>query len=186
MHGEQTGGRESLDQYRQYLLVLARSQIRQQFQGKLDASDVVQDVLLRAYEKWDQFRGTSEAELAAWLRTILASRLANALRKLGRRHADLERSIEQSLSDSSLRLGMCLAADQSSPSQHVAKVDELQRLAGGLAGLPEDQRVVLELKHLQGLSVPAIARQLGRTTASVAGLLRRGLQTLRETLDSSG
>jgi RNA polymerase sigma-70 factor (ECF subfamily) len=85
-----------------------------------------------------------------------------------------------------MRLGMCLAADQSSPSQHVAKLHELQRLACGLADLPEDQRVVLELKHLQGLTVPAIARQLGRTTASVAGLLRRGLQTLRETLDRGG
>ena len=51
-----------------------------------------------------------------------------------------------------------------------------------MTDLPADQREVVLLKHCQGLSLADIASHLGRTPAAVAGLLRRGLQQLRETL----
>jgi RNA polymerase sigma-70 factor, ECF subfamily len=48
--------------------------------------------------------------------------------------------------------------------------------------LPEEQRTAVELHHLKDESVTAIAEHLGRSEASVAGLLRRGLKKLRELL----
>jgi RNA polymerase sigma-70 factor (ECF subfamily) len=50
--------------------------------------------------------------------------------------------------------------------------------------LPDDQRLAVELHHLRDTPVAEIAAHLGRTEASVAGLLRRGLQKLRELLQS--
>ena len=52
--------------------------------------------------------------------------------------------------------------------------------------LPEEQRLALELKHLHGLQVAAIAQQLGRTKPAVVGLLYRGLKKLRELLHEEG
>jgi RNA polymerase sigma-70 factor (ECF subfamily) len=48
--------------------------------------------------------------------------------------------------------------------------------------LPDDQRTAIEMHHLRDQPVADIARALGRTEASIAGLLRRGLKRLRELL----
>jgi RNA polymerase sigma-70 factor (subfamily 1) len=69
-----------LELYRNYLALLVRVQIGRRLQGKADSADLVQETFLEATEHFDQFRGTSEAELAAWLRQILVSRLARLVR----------------------------------------------------------------------------------------------------------
>src|ERR1700694_3486323 len=109
---------EALERFRHYLLLLARHQLGRQAAGKPEASDVVQQTLLEAHRKREQFRGTTDAERAAWLRQMLAFNLADALRHLGRdkRDAARERSLEQKLEQSSIRLGSWLAAVQASPS----------------------------------------------------------------------
>ena len=55
-------------------------------------------------------------------------------------------------------------------------------LTAALERLPEDQRNVILARHCRGLGLQEIAEETGRTTAAVAGLLRRGLAVLREQL----
>ena len=68
-------GQPIVKRYRSCLLLLAEARLDRRLQGKLDPSDVVQQTLLNAHQAWTQFRGTSEAELVAWLRQILARTL---------------------------------------------------------------------------------------------------------------
>src|SRR5438067_4219499 len=81
MADEAPADRRRLEQYRDYLRLLARLQIDPRLQGKVDPSDVAQEALLKAYQALDQFQWRGEAETAAWLRQILANTLADAARR---------------------------------------------------------------------------------------------------------
>jgi len=63
---------------------------------------------------------------------------------------------------------------------------ELLTLAQALAQLPEDQRLAVEMKHLEGATVAEIAAVMERTDTAVGGLLRRGLARLRELMHPPG
>jgi RNA polymerase sigma-70 factor (ECF subfamily) len=171
-----------LERFRIYLGLLARLQLDPRLRGQLDPSDLVQQTLLRAHRNWDQCRATTDAQRAAWLRAILAHELADAVRKLERRGENRRQALEASLQESSARLEAWLQSESTSPSGRVERQERLHRLAEALARLPEDQRTALELHHLRGLPVPQVGRQMGRSAASVAGLLRRGLTELRALL----
>jgi RNA polymerase sigma-70 factor (ECF subfamily) len=171
----------TLERFRAYLRLLARLQLDPRLKGKLDPSDVVQQTLLHALQGLDQFRGHNDAEMAVWLRQILAHYLANAVRDLGRVKRDIarERSLEAALEQSSARLESWLAASQSSPSQQAQRNEQLLRLAEALTALPEAQREALTLHHLQNWTLEEVGEHLGRSPAAVAGLIKRGLKELR-------
>lgn len=173
----------ALERYREYLCLLARLQIGPRFRSKFDPSDVVQQTLLEAFAKRDQFRG-DEAERAAWLRQILAHNLADAFRAFGQARRDVgrEQPLDATLQDSSDRLENWLAAEQSSPSRRIQRHEETILLAEALASLPADNREALVLHYFQGEPLAEVARQMERSPASVAGLLKRGLKQLRERL----
>jgi len=173
-----------VEAYRDYLHLLARLQLDPRLRGKVDPSDVVQLTLIKAHQNQDQFRGGTSGEQAGWLRRILANTMIDTARKY-RREIALEHNLEQRLDESSARLDAWLAADQSSPSAALDHQERLVHLASALAQLPEEQRAAVELHHLRDASVAEVAEALGKTEASVAGLLRRGLKRLRELLQDN-
>src|SRR4029079_14709156 len=75
-HGSQGSLGALLQQYRNYLVVLASMQIDKRLQPRVSPSDVVQETMLRAHKNLAQFRGTTEQEFLGWLRQILVNNLA--------------------------------------------------------------------------------------------------------------
>jgi RNA polymerase sigma-70 factor, ECF subfamily len=173
------GPPQPLERYADYLRLLARLHIDPGLRVRVDPSDVVQQTLLIAHEKFHQFRGNTEAELAGWLRAILARTLAQASRRYRRNQPERARSLEASLEQSSVRLESFLAGRDPSPSQGAIRAEQLTRLALALAELPDEQRTAIELHYLMGHTVPDVARRMDRSIASVTGLLYRGVKALR-------
>ncbi len=174
-----------LELHRRYLALLARVQIGRRLQGKVDASDLVQETFLEAHRSFGRFRGESEAEFVAWLRQILAANLADLLRRyLGTQGRDvrLEREIRDAIDQSSVLLDRALAAPQSSPSRQAERREQGVLLANALDQLPDDYREALVLRHLEGLTFPEVARRMGRSQDSVEKLWMRGLARLRQVM----
>jgi len=174
-----------LDEFRSYLTMLARAQFDRRLHGKLDPSDIVQQTMTEAHEHYGQFRGQSRAELAGWLRQVLARNLIDAQRRFGAAKRDVarERSLDAAVDQSSMRLGTLLSAGLSSPSQKAMQHEQAVELARALEQLPDAQKEAVVLRHWHGRSLLNIAEVLDRTPVAVAGLLKRGLRKLREILD---
>ena len=172
-----------LESYQRYLRLLARVEIGRRLQGKIDASDVVQETFLDAHRQFANFRGDAEPQFATWLRQILAGTLANTVRRyLGTQARDprLERQLADDLNHSTAALGQILIDPRSSPSQVVMRREQGAIVAEALARLPEDYQTVLVLRHLEGLSFPEISLRMERSVDSVEKLWIRGLAKLKK------
>jgi RNA polymerase sigma-70 factor (ECF subfamily) len=181
---EHTLGR-LLELYRNYLSLAARVQISRRLQSKVDPADLVQETFLKAHRHFAQFRGTTEAELVAWLRQILAFNVANLVRHFYRtrgRDVRLERELVDDLERSSQAWGQGLIAEQSSPSQGAARREQAVLLADALGKLPAGYAEVIVLRHLEGLPFAEVARRMGRSVDSVEKLWVRALAQLRRLL----
>lgn len=181
-----TSGSDVLEPYRNYLRALAVAQLATRLKSKVDSSDIVQQTMLKAHLALDRAPLENPNALAAWLREILANEIADTFKRYraGKRDVDLERSIAADLDRSSSGLEAWLACDVSTPSHILEKREALSSLSDALLQLPEDMREIIVLKHLQGQSLAQVVEATGRTPASVAGLLRRGLAKLRELMAS--
>jgi len=172
---------------REYLLFLAEAQIGPAWRAKLDLSGIVQQSLLEAHQAESQVAGRIPEQRLAWLRRILANNLADEMRKLHTEMRDVrrERSLDLEIERSAVRLEVWLCGDEPTPSQVAVRDEQVLQLVQALRQLPEAQREALVLQHWHDWSLAQIAEHLGRTPAAVAGLLKRGLEQLRKTMDQS-
>jgi RNA polymerase sigma-70 factor (ECF subfamily) len=173
-----------LEKYRPFIRLLARGLLRDwpQLRAKVNQSDLAQEVLLKAFQGLAQFRGTTEAELLGWLRVILAHEFQNVCRRLvfnqGRDPA-LERSIEESLTRSSVRLGAFLEASQTPPAEAAQTREALFDLAAALETLPPDEYEMLIAHEIEGESYRKIAERLGVAPATVLNRVTEAIKKLR-------
>jgi RNA polymerase sigma-70 factor (ECF subfamily) len=173
--------------YRNYLRLLARTGIDQSLQGKADPSDLVQETLLKAHRHFEQFRGKTEAELAAWLRQILARNLADLVRRYriaDARQVSRERSLEEMIANSSATLNNLLSAHGNSPSHSAERREMSVVLADALADLSADSRDVIILRSIEERDWDEVAKKMRRSEGAVRLLWARALKRLRPLIES--
>jgi RNA polymerase sigma-70 factor, ECF subfamily len=185
-----TGGdceEETFDQFRPALMLLARTQLGTRFGRVLDDSDIVQQALLEAHRSAASCKARTAVERFAWLRRVLTNTILDAVRLHTRAKRSVDQAVEwdTTIQGSANRAELWLADRHSSPFERAERKEQLQQLASALQTLPEPQRESIELFHLQGCSLKEASELLGRTEASVAGLIHRGLKQLRLEMGSS-
>jgi len=150
-----------------------KSKIPAHLRAKLDVSDLLQEAQARILHAGANFEGRTEAAERLYIKKTMDAVTNEAIRTFDR--AKRETGREGKLPDA-------LASDHTSPTQRAVRNELIERLALALAELPADQRMAIELKHLEGLTLAATAGRMGKTEPAAAGLLRRGLRALRARL----
>ncbi len=177
-----------LGAYRAYLRFLANHGLAPKIRQRVDPSDVVQQTLLEAHRSAEDFQSRRPAEVAAWLRKILARNLAKAGRDNRRQKRDVgrERSLDADLNRSSLRLAGLLVSDEPSPSERAMQHERAVQLAAAIDEISEDRREALVLYYWRGWTFVAIAERLGVSRFVVARLVREALGDLKTRLTEFG
>jgi RNA polymerase sigma-70 factor (ECF subfamily) len=175
-----------LELYRNYLQLLARTQIDLHLRARANPSDVVQETFLQACRHFHQFRGDSEKELLGWLRAILIHNLARLVeqqvqtqKRSVRREISLDHC-RQLLDQSSAAFEAALVSPHSSPSAQAERRERAALVADQLARLPAHYRDVIVLRNLEGLAFDEVARRMDRTPGAVRILWLRALDQLRD------
>jgi len=145
--------------------------------NETDAEDVLQETFLRVYNRIGTFRG--EAAFTSWLYRIAANA---SFAKLGERrkheHADIEEVYPQ------FEQGALPQTDDWTrrPDSVLLSKEALGVLDEAISELPEDFRVVVMLRDVQGLSNAQVAEILDITVAAVKSRLHRARLFLRKRL----
>lgn len=185
------GDRPAVEQLLQRYLPGLRAFIRMRagpmIRRRESESDLAQSVCREVLEHVDKFQYGNETGFKRWLYTT-------ALRKILHRYeyyaadkrnvllemplagnGDSSRSNEQLLADAYRTF--------STPSQNAMKREEIERVEKAFDRLKDEQREVISLAHVVGLSRAEIAEQIGKSEGAVRTMLSRALAELSELLE---
>jgi RNA polymerase sigma-70 factor (ECF subfamily) len=140
--------------------------------GAVEPDDLASETFLGVFTGLAGFSGDEDA-LRAWVFTIAHRRLVDDWRRRSRR---------PQVADDADDLTDLVGGDVEDDALVRVGAADVHRLC---AGLPDDQRAVLLLRILADLTVEQVGQVMGRSTASVKALQRRGLRTLRERLETA-
>jgi RNA polymerase sigma-70 factor (ECF subfamily) len=181
-----------LDRHREALARMVRTRLDQRLSRRVDASDVVQDVLLEASQRLAGYLRDPRLPFALWLREMARDRIID----LHRRHrVAVRRSLdkEQPLSPanfgdrSSLELAGWLRDPEPTPASLALRHELHERFLDALDRMDDEDREILVIRHIEQLSNSEAASILGLSAPAAGMRYLRALRRIREILgDTTG
>lgn len=168
-----------LEPCRDYLLAVANSELDSWLRVKIGASDLVQETFVAACKNFHDFRGTSEAELMGWLRTILLNNMTTTVRAYQfteKRRADREVPLSQAMTRAT--------PSTRNPLSELLRGEKVERVQTAIGQLNDDYRQVIELRSIQQLPFNEVGLRMGRSEEATRKLWGRAVIVLSELLES--
>ena len=184
--GDASAREELFNQCRQYVQLLARTQVETWMKTKVDASDLVQQTLLEAHRGFEEFRGVSEGEWLAWLRMILTHNTQDFVRRYRQTE---KRAVHREVSLDAPLPGLSASfrsepedSDAETPSQLLSRQEQEIALANAIGQLSPDHQDVIVLRNLQRLPFDEVAKRMNRSRPAAQMLWMRAVKRLEELL----
>ena len=183
--GESTAVNELMERHRQSLRQMVQLRMDRVISQRVDASDIVQDVLLEASQRLTDYMQDPRLPFHLWLRQLAKDQLIDTHRRhrvAQRRSADREQHLGQGGDHSSLDLGAQLRDQQLTPAAATLRKEFQQRFYQALEQLEEDDREIVLMRHVEQLSNSEVAQALGLSQPAAGMRHLRALRRLREIL----
>ena len=183
--GDEAARNDLFDRCRNYVNIIARTQMETWMRTKVDASDLVQQTLMEAHQGFEQFRGNNEGEWLAWLKQILSRNTTDFMRhyRTAKRAVGKEVNLTQNQDNQTQAWDLTDALPTA--SQLLMQHESQLQLADAIAKLSPDYQEVIHLRNLQQLSFNEVAERMGRTRPATQMLWMRALQKLEDMLADS-
>jgi RNA polymerase sigma-70 factor (ECF subfamily) len=178
---------ELLGRYRARLRRMVALRLDPRLQGRVDASDVIQEGYLDAMRRLEEYTRDPSVSFYVWLRFLVGQRVAECHRRyLGRPGRDVGRevSIYRGVMPgvSSGALAARLLGKLTSPSQAAMRAERKIRLQEALNRMDPLDREILVLRHYEQMTNGDAAAALGLDKSAASKRYTRALQRLKEIL----
>ncbi len=173
----------SIGRLRPWLQMVAERELSDRLRGRVEASDIVQQTLLKAWQSESQFKGESHEERLAWLRIILKDTIRDHHRRLlgsTKRGSGREQAATDLFANGELGLSQYAIEPAPSVSGELVAVEEWIELEMSLAQLTDEQRRIVEMRHFEELSFAEIAGRMNKSDPAVRMLWVRALRNLQQ------
>lgn len=193
--GQAAAVNQLLDRHREALRNMVRARMDQKLGRRVDASDVVQDVLLEASQRLDDYIRDPKMPFGLWLRQMAQDRIIDLHRRhrvARRRSIDREQQLGAgAMGDkSSLELVAQLRDPELTPAAASLRKELHERFVEAIDHLEEEDREIILMRHFEQLSNSEAADLLGLSQPAAGMRHLRALRRLREVLgeaaDASG
>jgi RNA polymerase sigma-70 factor (ECF subfamily) len=161
---------------RPYLRLLVQLRLGRDAGRGPDASDLVQDSLLRIYRGFGQFAGQGVPDLLGWVGQITAHVVVSWERHRGAEKRDRRREV------AGAQVLTCAVSRESTPEQRAMRDEEAIRLAEALERLPEPYREVIQGRLFDRLSFASLSERTGKSAGALRVLCLRAVERLRKEL----
>ena len=165
------------------LLRHIRYRIPPDVQGILQAEDILQQTYVQVFRAIGEFEPRSPQSFYAWIKTIAERKLLDAQkrrtrerrRKQATKRADAEKSFAASVLNQ-------VAVEEHSVSRPARMREAVSAMQIALASLPDDYRLAIRLRYVEGQSLEDVGKRVGRSEDAVRGLLHRAKRKLRDAM----
>ena len=177
--GEHAALNELFENCQDYLLFIANHQLDQDLHAKIGASDVVQETMMVAHNKFGNFEGSTRKELLGWLRGILV----NDLRTTHRHYKQVDkRQVEREDNQNNSTNLPNAAGSIYTPGTQASIAEESTRLNAAISELSEEYQLVLKLRNWQQLQFSEIGEEIGKTAEAARKIWTRAVLELEKKL----
>jgi len=154
---------------------------------RVDASDIVQDVLLEANQRLTEYLRSPNMPFHLWVRHLAQDRIIDTYRQhrvAQRRSIDREQPLQRPAwaEESSVQLAAQLISPERGPESAVIREELQRRLEGAMLELDEPDRDIIQMRHHEQLSNQEVATLLGLTEAAASMRYLRAIRKLRSIL----
>ncbi len=172
-----------LERHRAPLKRMVAARLDRAVAARVDASDVVQDVLWEASRRVSEFLAMDGIPFQVWLRRLARDRMIDMHRrhrKAARRSVDRERRMDAALAGhSSIDLMRQLRDDEPNPLEQAIRRELAQRFLLALEQLRDTDREVISMRHFEQMTNQEVARALECSEATAGMRYLRALRRLR-------